>query len=121
MLTLQLTDDDTVEKEIFGDTMVGEKVALMDCTCAIGVCVFNFSSGKIIIRRVGLLQSRRGERVGDFFIRSLLFKFSLSNIEIVVPFVEPRLIKFGFLQVGDAMLAQGCDIVFPSACGHCKA
>lgn len=125
MLTLKICDrnvSDNIEKDIFGDILsFGERTLLFEEDIPIGVSVFSLSDDGIIISRIGLLREYRGRRYGDFFTRSIIYKFLPYRMKIYIDGIYPYFYKLGFVDDGDRMVAESDDIIFPSTCkGDCK-
>lgn len=120
MLTLVLEDKHDIEKEIFGEIIpFGERVTLYCDNDPVGVAVFGISDDECasVLYRVGVIESVRGKRFGDFFIRSMLYKLSLSGMDILLNEYDSRFEKYGFVKYDKGMRVKNSELVFPSKCG----
>lgn len=120
MLTLVLEDKHDIEKEIFGEIIpFGERVTLYNDNDPVGVAVFGISDNGCasVLYRVGILECVRDKRFGDFFIRSMLYKLSLSGMDILLNEYNSHFEKFGFIKTDKGMRVKNCELVFPSKCG----
>lgn len=120
MLTLVLEDKHDIEKEIFGEIIpFGERVTLYNDNDPVGVAVFGISDNGCasVLYRVGILECVRDKRFGDFFIRSMLYKLSLSGMDILINEYNRHFEKFGFVKTDNGMRVKNCELMFPSKCG----
>lgn len=122
MLTLRFIEDyKNIEKIIFDNVLqVGQRVILYDGEEPCGIAVYTLSD-TINILRVGILSQKRNRRYGDFFTRSIIFKFLPYDLDITIGYYNKYYEKFGFVRSGDSMTAKASEIIFPSTCkGDCK-
>lgn len=121
MLTLVLEDNTEIEKKIFGDIIpFGERVTLYNDNDPVGVAVFGISDegDASVLYRIGILANERGKRFGDFFIRAMLYKLSLSGMDILLTEYDRHFKKYGFVKCNDGgMRVKNSELVFPSKCG----
>lgn len=123
MLTVNYVDDDDELMRIYdragvtGANTSGINAVLFDDDEGVGVC-------KMVLRDEGILivsfdvakDKAEGPSVSDFFFRTILFKLSMSEVNILIA-PDDRLEKFGFKKRGDLMVVAARDVVFPSSCG----
>lgn len=124
MLTLAYEDDnDVLEYSIFGDNLCsGSRIILHNDGIPCGVAVYHLTDGSIYLDRVGIAEYIRGKRVGDFFMRSILFKFSYYEMDIIVAWSHKYFVKLGFDYMDNGMIARDGHVMFPSSCGaDCKS
>lgn len=120
MLTLVLEDNTEIEKNIFGDIIpFGERVTLYNDNDPVGVAVFGISDegDASVLYRIGILTNERGKRFGDFFIRAMVYKLSLSGMDILINEYDRHFLKFGFIKTANGMRVKNNELVFPSKCG----
>lgn len=121
MLTLVLEDNTEIENNIFGEILpFGERVTLYNDNDPVGVAVFGISSDESasVLYRIGIVSNERGKRYGDFFIRAMLYKLSLSGMDIILKDYSSHFEKYGFVKCDDGgMHAKNRELIFPSKCG----
>ena len=122
MLTVNYVDDDDELMRIYDRTGVtgantsGINAVLFDDE-GVGVCKMVLRDEGILIVSFDVAKDKAEDpSVPDFFFRTILFKLSMSEVNILIA-PDDRLEKFGFKKQGDLMVVAARDVVFPSSCG----
>lgn len=106
-----LTD---LSRKIFGEDFDGSVgYVLFDGDRAVGLASLKASPENSVLRKIGVLPECRGQKLGDFFTRALLFNLSMVSEKITTEFVSDYLAGFGFKQIGGKMEIMSADIRFP--------
>ncbi len=110
---------DGLSRAIFGTPAHSACGAVLSCDGVYCGVAFYGIGDELHIRSVGILPEYRGRGYGDFFTRTLIYKFMFYNKDIVVDYHDDYYINLGFASEGDNSMRADCaDIVFPSGCGH---
>ena len=84
----------------------------------VGICKMVLRDEGILIVSFDVAKDKSEDpSVSDFFFRTILFKLSMSEVNILIA-PDDRLEKFGFKKQGDLMVVAARDVVFPSSCGE---
>lgn len=123
MLTVNYVDDDDELMRIYdragvtGANTSGINAVLFDDE-GVGVCKMVLRDEGILIVSFDVAKDKAEDpSVSDFFFRTILFKLSMSEVNILIA-PDDRLEKFGFKKQGDLMVVAARDVVFPSSCGE---
>ena len=122
MLTVNYVDDDHELMRIYDRAGVtGANTsginAVFDDDEGVGVCKMVLRDEGILIVSFDVAKDKAEDpSVSDFFFRTILFKLSMSEVNILIA-PDDRLEKFGFKKQGDLMVVAARDVVFPSSCG----
>lgn len=121
MLTVNYVDDDDELMRIYdragvtGANTSGINAVLFDDE-GVGVCKMVLRDEGILIVSFDVAKDKAEDpSVSDFFFRTILFKLSMSEVNILIA-PDDRLEKFGFKKQGDLMVVAARDVVFPSSC-----
>jgi hypothetical protein len=121
MLQVIYTTDKEILKPLYDALFKGEEISgvnavLMDGDIACGICTLKVDS-EVTFQRFAVLPEFDNFANKDFFFRVVLYKLSLNDYIVVVPKVDERLIKFGFVADGGKMYLKSKEVQFPSTCG----
>lgn len=123
MLTVNYVDDDDELMKIYdragvtGANTSGINAVLFDDDEGVGVCKMVLRDEGILIVSFDVAKDKAEDpSVSDFFFRTILFKLSMSEVNILIA-PDDRLEKFGFKKQGVLMVVAARDVVFPSSCG----
>ncbi len=123
MLTVEWSEDrrllDGLSRAIFDCSARDLCGAVLSCDGVYCGVAFYGVGECIHIKSVGILPEYRGNGYGDFFTRTLIYKFMFYNKDIVVDYHDDYYINLGFVSDGDGSMRASCDdVVFPSGCEH---
>ena len=110
MLTVNYVDDDDELMRIYdragvtGANTSGINAVLFDDDEGVGVCKMVLRDEGILIVSFDVAKDKAEDpSVSDFFFRTILFKLSMSEVNILIA-PDDRLEKFGFKKQGDLMV-----------------
>lgn len=107
MLTVNYVDDDDELMRIYdragvtGANTSGINAVLFDDDEGVGICKMVLRDEGILIVSFDVAKDKAEDpSVSDFFFRTILFKLSMSEVNILIA-PDDRLEKFGFKKQGD--------------------
>lgn len=110
MLTVNYVDDDDELMRIYdragvtGANTSGINAVLFDDDEGVGICKMVLRDEGILIVSFDVAKDKAEDpSVSDFFFRTILFKLSMSEVNILIA-PDDRLEKFGFKKQGDLMV-----------------
>lgn len=121
MLEITATNDkellNSLSINIFGQKFEsGVGYVLLENGQAAGLADIFCSEERAVLKSVGIILSKRGKGLGDFFTRSLMLRLSDVSDTIVIPYIDSYYDKFGFMKNNSRMEIDSDKLVFPRAC-----
>ena len=115
MLTVNYVDDDDELMRIYdragvtGANTSGINAVLFDDDEGVGVCKMVLRDEGILIVSFDVAKDKAEDpSVSDFFFRTILFKLSMSEVNILIA-PDDRLEKFGFKRCGNVYMLNGTE------------
>ncbi len=123
MLELAYVDDKKSVETLFGRIFAegtsfpdGIVVALQNEGENIGLAVANLYKDGVLLRLIGILPEYRGQNIGDFFTRALMYMLTVSGNAFYIDYYDEYYEKFGFTRYGEKGM-KADEIIFCSTCG----
>lgn len=124
MIHIEPTNDkellDSLSVRIFGAPFAGGVgYVLYNEGEAVGLAKLSVTEEVTTLHSAGVVPEMRGKGLGDFLLRSLMFRAGETSGRIETGWVSDYFIKFGFRQQGGGMVIESKDLVFPRKCRQC--
>lgn len=121
MLTVRFESDKMVLEKLYGELgMTGVEGGANFVLCDDGepVGVMRTAVGDFVqITHFKVKNEEINGEDREFFLRAMLFKFSLNPVVLGVKGEHPELLKFGFRQEGDYMFLRSDEVRLKGHCG----